>query len=140
MENNINAKERARRRGLAEQARALITQTLPIEDTDESSLMLGYHDFYLQIAFSDLHPLLMLYLARALNRPSTVKDIQLVNKLNLSSVLGCHAINAEAGCYSYRAAHWLDAELTQARFWEILSRSAEEARRAYAQLLSDRRT
>jgi len=134
MDTNINSKERARRRELASQARTLITQTLPIEDADESSLMLGYGGFYLQIAFSELHPLMALYLARALNRPGAAKDMRLINELNLHSVLGSHAVNAEAGCYSYRAAHWLDAELTKPRLLEILERSAEEAGRAYAKL------
>ena len=134
MDTNINSKERARRRELAGQTRILITQTLPIEDADESSLMLDYGGFYLQITFSELHPLMALYLARALNRPGTAKDVRLINELNLHGVLGSHAVNTEAGCYSYRAAHWLDAELTKPRLLEILERSAEEARRAYARL------
>ena len=131
MGHTINTKERTRRRELADQARITVTQTLPIEDADESSLTLGYNGFYLQIAFSELHPLIMLYLARALNRPGTRKDAQLANELNLKSVLGSHAVNTEAGCYSYRAVHWLDTELTSPRFLEILERSAEEAGRAY---------
>ena len=132
MINTINSKERSRRRDLAGRARSLIVQTLPVEDADESSLMLGYGGFFLQIAFSELHPLMALYLARALTRPVTTKDVRIVNDLNLKSVLGGHAINTEAGCYSYRAVHWLDAELTKSRFVEILERSAEEAGRAYA--------
>ena len=135
MENSINTKERARRRELAHQARALIAQTLPIEDADESSVMLGYGGFYLQIAFSELHPLMAIYLARALARQSTAKDVRLINELNLKGVLGSHALNPEAGCYSYRAVHWLDTELTKARFLEMLERDAGEAGRAYARLV-----
>jgi hypothetical protein len=155
MENTITKQERTRRRELAAQAHLLITQTMPIEDADESSLMLCYNSFYLQIAFSELHPLMLIYLARALNRPGTRRDTQLVNDMNLKSVLGSHAVNpgspslsrktawggsAEAGCYSFRAAHWLDVSLEEGRFAEILSRCAEEAARAYAQLTSDRRS
>lgn len=135
MDNMINTKERTRRRELAGQARALVSQTLPIEDADESSLTLGYNGFYLQIAFSELHPLMMIYLARALNRSGTVKDMRLMNDLNLKSVLGSHAVNTEAGCYSYRAVHWLDAELTKHRFLEMLERSFDESARAYHQLV-----
>lgn len=135
MENTISTKERARRCELAGQARSLITHTLPIEDADESSVMLGYGGFYLQIAFSELHPLMVFYLARALSKPCTRKDTQIINELNLKSVLGSHAINTEAGCYSYRTVHWIDTELTKARFLEILERGAEEAGRAYVQLI-----
>jgi len=134
MEKLIHTNERARRRELASQTRTMITRTLPVEDADESSITLGYNDFYLQIAFTELHPLMVVYLARALNRSGTRKDAQLANDLNLKSVLGSHAVNAEAGCYSFRAAHWLDAELTKERFLEILERDAEEAGRAYHKL------
>ena len=134
MEEMLTGHERVRRRNLAEQARALAAQALPVEDSDESSLMLGYKGFYLQIAFSELHPLMVFYLARALDRPVGQKDYSTVNELNLKSVLGSHALNADAGCYSYRAAHWIDTDLTKERFLEILERSAEEAGRAYHQL------
>ncbi len=134
MENNIGAKERAHRQTLAGKARGLISQTLKVEDSDESSLMISYSGFYLQIAFSELHPLLVFYMARPLNRQGTQKDIRVANELNLKSVLGSHAVNTEAGCYSYRTVHWLDAELTESRFMEILERGAGEAERAYAQL------
>ena len=134
MTSTINAKERARRSELIDKARLPITQTLPVEDTDESSLMLGYGGFYLQIAFSEAHPLMVFYLARALNRPGNVKDIRRINELNLKSVLGSHAVNMDAGCYSYRAAHWLEAEMTTPRFLEMLERHVHEAERAYSQV------
>ena len=55
-------------------------------------------------------------------------------ELNLHSVLGSHAINEDVGCYSYRATHWLDTELTPERFFEILSRCVDEADRGYFNL------
>ena len=134
MSNTINSKERARRRELTGQARSLITRTLPIEDADESSLMLGHNGFYLQIAFSELHPLMVICMACPLNGPGVVKDLRIINILNLKCVLGSHAVNMEAGCYSFRAALWLDTELTRSRFLEILDRCTEEAVRAFAQL------
>jgi hypothetical protein len=134
MDYAINKQERVRRRALAGQARSLVSQTLPIEDADESSLVLGYDGFRLQIAFSELHPLMVLCLARVLGRPGNRKDSLVVNELNLKSVLGSHAVNTEAGCYFFRTAHWLDAELTKPRFLEILARGAEEAGRAYRRL------
>ncbi|MDR1537190.1 MAG: hypothetical protein LBU32_04195 [Clostridiales bacterium] len=74
---------------------------------------------------------MLFYLARVLDRLGNRKDSWIVNELNLKSVLGSHAVNTEAGCHSYRAAHWLDAELTKSRFMEILERNAEESGRAY---------
>ena len=134
MESTINTQERVRRRELAEQARGVITRTLSIDDADDCSLMSGYNGFYLQIVFSELHPLMVFYLARSLNRPIRGNDSRAINDLNLKAVLGSHAINAEMGCYSFRSAHWLDSELTMERFLEMLERGSEEASRAYSQL------
>ena len=135
MGESLSKQEQLRRKELSEQARSTIIKTLPVEDEDESSLMLGYEGFYLQIAFSALHPLMVLYLARSLNRPSTQRDRKLINEMNLRGVPGSYAINDDVGCYSYRAACWLDTELSRARFLEILGRLTEEAARGYHQLL-----
>lgn len=134
MDDCLSRQEQKRRKQLSDQARATIVRTLSAEDADDSCVMLGYGGFYLQIAFSPLNPLMVFYLAHGLDRPSTGKDRQLVNELNLKSVLGSHALNDEVGCYSYRAAHWLDCELTAERFLEMLERCTEEAKRAYSQL------
>ncbi len=134
MDNSINTKERAHRQALAGKARELIAKTMNVEDSDDSTLAMSFDCFYLHIAFSELHPLIVFYLARPLNRQGTQKDIQVVNELNLRSVLGSHAVNTEAGCYSYRTVHWLDTELTENRFMEILARGAGEAKRAYANI------
>jgi len=131
---DLTLQEQERRKSLSAHARNLAMQVLPVEDSNESSLMLEYRGYFLQISFSQLHPLMVFYLARGQDRPSTQKDRRLVNDLNLKSVLGSHAINDEMGCYSYRVAHWLDTELTQTRFLEMLERCAEEAKRAYNQL------
>jgi len=130
----INAKERARRKALAGQAHTQVARILPVEDADESSLMLGYGGFFLQITFSELHPLIAICLARSLNRPCTAKDMRHVNDFNLITAFGNHSVNTEAGCYSYKTAHWLDTELTEERFMEILSRSVDIAGRVYAKL------
>ena len=96
---------------------------------------LNVNYLYLQIAFSELHPLMVFYLAKSLEQPGSRKVSRLINEINLNSVLGSHAVNAEAGCYSYRTAHWLDTELTRYRFFEMLERSAYEAGWAYSQLI-----
>lgn len=136
MDDRLSRQEQARRKKLSDQARATIVRTLTVEDEDEYSLMLGYDGFYLQVAFSSFHPLMVFYLARGLDRPSTQNDKKIINELNLKSVLGSHALNDEVGCYSYRSAHWLDAELSEDRFLEILGRCTEEAMRAYSRFKS----
>lgn len=136
MDDHLSHHEQERRRNLSDQVRATVVRTLPVEDADDASVMLGYNGFYLQIAFSPLHPLMVFYLARGMERTSTQKDRRLVNDLNLKCVLGSHALNDEVGCYSYRATHWLESELSEPRFLEILGRCAEEAMRGYGQLMA----
>lgn len=131
---DLSAAERKRRKDIAQHTRNMILTQLQIEDQDETSLMTGYRDYYLQVSFSEFHPLMVFCLAKALHDPSSSRQRQLTNDLNLRSILGSHAINDDAGCYSYRAAHWLDVEMDADRFFEILNRCVDEADRGYLKL------
>lgn len=132
----LSLSEQQRRHEIAEHTRKMILSQLSVEDQDETSLMADYRNYYLQISFSDLHPLMVFCLAKALKKPSTPRQRQMTNELNLRSILGSHAINDEVGCYSYRATQWLDAELDASRFFEILDRCVDEADRGYGKLVA----
>jgi len=132
---DISFQEQARRRAVAAHARRLILDNLTVQDSDETSLLLHHEGFFMHISFSELHPLMVLHLARGLGeKPGTPKQKALMNSLNLKSVLGSHAINGQMGCYTYRASQWLETEITLSRFNEILGRCTEEALRGYALL------
>ena len=120
--------EQDRRKQIANDTRRMIRNSLQVEDEDETSLTAQYNDYYMQISFSPLHPLLVICFARAMNFSGDWKKL---NQLNLSSVLGSHVFNADVGGYSYRATLWLDKVLTPERFFEILNRCMEEAARGY---------
>ena len=129
----LSTEEKQLRRRIAENVRAMIKENLNIQDEDGSSLVADYCGYYLQISFSDVHPLMMLCLAKELAGIDTEKKNK-VNDLNLNSILGSHAINDEVGCYSYRATQWLDLAISPARFFEILDRCVDEAARGYRML------
>lgn len=131
---DLSQKEQHRRKEIAEHTRQMLLAELPIDSQDETSIMGRYRDYYLQISFSELHPLMVVCLAKALTHPGTAKQCRIANDLNLRSVLGSHAINDEVGCYSYRATHWLDTELDAKRFYEILDRCVDEADRGFYKL------
>lgn len=131
---NLSQKEQHRRKEIVEHTRQMLLTELPIDSQDETSIMGRYRDYYLQISFSELHPLMVVCLAKALTQPGTAKQCRIANDLNLRSVLGSHAINDEVGCYSYRATHWLDTELDAKRFYEILDRCVDEADRGFYKL------
>jgi len=131
----ISSQEQARRKAIAIHARRLLLNNLVVQDADETSLLLHHEDFFLHISFSFLHPLMVIHLARGLGeKVGTTKQKALLNELNLKSVLGSHAINGQMGCYTYRAAQWLETEITLPRFNEILGRCTEEAQRGFATL------
>lgn len=131
---DLTAAEQKRRRELVLHTREMIFSQLPVEEQNEYSVMTVYRNYYLQISFSMLHPLMVFSLAKALQHPSSVKQRQMTNELNLKSILGSHAINDEVGCYAYRATHWLETELDAPRFFEILDRCVDEANRGYLEL------
>ena len=128
----LNVEEQKRRKKISENTRKMIQSRLTIEEQDETSVMTGYRNYYLQISFSDLHPLMVFCLAKKLNHTGGLKQLDTLNSLNLKSVLGSHSINKDVGCYSYRATHWLDNERGVSRFFEILDRCIDEADRGYA--------
>jgi len=130
----LSQEEQKKRSQITEHTRRMILSQLPIESQDDISLMAEYRGYYLQVSFSRLHPLMVFCLARELKESGTPKQYPLINELNLQSILGTHTINGETGCYSYRAAHWLEMELNGSRFLEILNRCADEADRGFYKL------
>lgn len=123
-----------RRKQLAEQAMELIKTFLPCESEEPYCIVASYKGFFLQVTISDVHPLIVFCFVRAIPENSEFR-LEKANETNLSCILGCHCINQEAGCYTYRTTTWLDNELSRARLVEILDRSIEEADRGYINLL-----
>ncbi|MCI9193835.1 MAG: hypothetical protein HFE92_10710 [Acutalibacter muris] len=113
----------------------MLREALPVEYEDSTSLSANLSGWYLQISFSLLHPLMVICLARAIPIPASVAQFLTTNEVNLHSILGCHTINSDTHCYAYRAAQWLDTELTRERFGEILHRCIGEAERGYEKIL-----
>lgn len=127
--------EIVRRKRLSANTRKLVCNLLDVVAEDETSIMTIYRDFYLQISFSELHPLMVFCLAKQIDcKTSTL--IMRSNEVNQRSVLGSHFVNENIGCYNYRATHWLETEMNQVRFFEILDRCVDEAYRGYHQLAS----
>lgn len=129
----MSREEMLRRKKLAENTRKMICGILEIVSQDETSIMTTYRDFFLQISFSELHPLMVFGLAKPIENPKDDIAIR-SNWVNLTSVLGSHLVNEYYGCYHYRATHWLDTELTKTRFLEILNRCVDEASRGYQKI------
>ena len=59
----LSIEETRRRKTLSDEARNMVKQSLAIEEEDDAGLMMMFEDFYLQISFSELHPLMVIYLA-----------------------------------------------------------------------------
>ena len=133
---NENQSERSCKeyRELAVQARTLIIETLPVEESDEFSVMLGYQGFFMQIVFSNVYPLIILNMARQLNHAPGKGDARIIYILNMNDLLGSHTVNPESRIYLYRTVRHLDKGFSKKRLLEILEYSAGEANQAYNQL------
>lgn len=90
--------ELVRRKELSDNTRKMIYSLLDVAAEDETSLMTTYRDFYLQISFSELHPLMVFYLARPLDGEKAMLADR-SNEMNLRSVLGSHSVNENFSCY-----------------------------------------
>lgn len=83
--------EQQRRKQIVSETRTMIYAHLQVQEDDGASLLTSYSGYYLQISFSEIHPLMVLCLARAMPNPSSGKQRQMTNELNLQSILGSHA-------------------------------------------------
>lgn len=131
----LSKEEIVRRWALSNDTRKMICGVLEIEEQDETSIMTTYRNFYLQISFSVSHPLMAFLLIRGIEDYEgsiTSKS----NLANLASVFGSHSFNESYRCYQYRATHWLDTEITQTRFFEILDSCVDEAIAGYKKIAS----
>lgn len=134
-QHDLTPEEMARRKRIAEDTRKMICGTMEIMSQDETSLMTTYRDFFLQISFSELHPLMVFCIARPID-PTKESTASRSNKVNLTSILGSHCVNEYYNCYHFRATHWLDNALERGRFLEILNRCVDEAARGYQKIAS----
>lgn len=121
------------RQKLIQQAKTTICKCIPIETQDEDSYMTTYSDFFIQISFSEIHPLIMLYFVRRISKIQ-LGMLERVNKMNFAAVLGTHCVNDNADCYTFRAVIWLDTDLSAKRFLEIFNRCVEEAINGFLEL------
>lgn len=131
----LSREEILRRKKLSENTRKMICDILEIKSQDETSIEAAYEGFDLKILFSELHPLMVFCLEKPLEEIKRTISSK-TNFVNLTSVLGSHCVNEYFGKYQYRATHWLDTEITQTRFLEILGRCVIEASRGYQKLAS----
>ena len=58
--------EKNRRKNISAHTRKMVMSQLRIDDQDETSLMTDYRDYYLQISFSELHPLMVFCVAKGM--------------------------------------------------------------------------
>ena len=123
-----------RRRTLTDNTRDMIIREMTIRDAEADCVITSYRDFFLQISFSEVHPLMVFSLAKPIKN-SDLSMIDVCNEMNMNSVLGTHALNDQASCYHYRATHWLECEISKERFFEILDRCVDEAVKGYFRLI-----
>ena len=124
-----------RRRTLTDNTRDMIIREMTIREAEADCVITSYRDFFLQISFSEVHPLMVFSLAKPI-RNSDLSMIDVCNEMNMNSVLGTHALNDQASCYHYRATHWLECEIDGNRFFEILDRCVDEAVKGYYRLVA----
>ena len=131
---DLSSDELLYRQVLVKKAKAMILSQLKLDEEENNTLSGFYKDFYVQISFSELHPLMVLTLAKPFYRQNNIWQLRILSQLNLNSVLGCHVVNENVGCYSFRTTQWLYAELRSECFLELLGRCLEDAAKAFETL------
>ena len=120
----------ARNTFLISRMKRMIASQIRVEEEPDGSLTGFYMDFFLQICFSPLHPLMILALSKPFYLPLNINLYRALNRVNLHSILGSHTVSDEVGCYSFRLTQWLLSPLTEQQFQQMLDRSVSEAQKA----------
>lgn len=131
----LSNEEILRRKDLSGRIRKMVSESIEIMEQEENFIKSKYKGFALKVIFSDLHPLMVFCLEKPISDVGKAISKR-TNLVNLISVLGSHCINEYDGLYQYRATHWIDTEMTKARFLEILDRCVIEASRGYRKIAS----
>lgn len=126
--------ESIRRRELVRKATGIIKETLGITEWNRNEFFLPYDGYWLQIDFSDAHPFMVICFSKPLDDVDVFLAKDVLNNLNLGSVLGCHVVTDKMGSYSFRVTQWLNEVFTAEQFTEILNRSLIEAKVGYEQV------
>lgn len=115
----------------------MIAALIHVEEEEDGSLTGFYMDFFLQVSFSPLHPLMILSLSKPFYLPLNINLYRALNRVNLHCVLGSHTVSDEVGCYSFRLTHWILSSLTEQQFQQMLERSLSEAQKGFSALCPD---
>lgn len=127
----------AQNRERIRKARNLIPRLIRMEPEDDGALSGFYHGYYLQVNFSEVHPLMVFSLVKPYYLPLHINMFRTLNRANLQCILGSHIINGDVGCYSFRLTQWLFSDLTEEQFLQLLDRSLAAAEQGFAELLPE---
>ena len=74
----VDKEEMAKRRSRVVRARKMIAELFCLETLDEDTFMTEYQDFFVQISFSEIHPLIVIYFVRKIPKIN-LRMLSLIN-------------------------------------------------------------
>lgn len=118
-------------KGIVDSTKVMLKQTAVIVGENENSMLLQFRDYIVEMYFSEMHPLVVIRLIKAINFQTGFEEMKIINKLNNESLYGSHNVDNEKRYYVFKATQWLDVPLTSKMFYEMLNQYDEEAQKFF---------
>lgn len=106
---------------IVETSKSVLRQTAVVLGENETTMVLQFRDYLVEVFFSEMHPLVVIKLVKIIDFQTDIDDYLIINKLNNDSIYGLHSFDIEKKRYCFKATQWLDSALSSKMFYEMLN-------------------
>lgn len=114
---------------IVESSKSVLRQTAVVIGENETTMVLQFRDYLVEVFFSEFHPLVVIKLVKIIDFQSDIDDYLIINKLNNDSIYGVHIFDAEKKRYCFKATQWLENTLSSKMFYEMLNQYDAEVQK-----------
>lgn len=106
---------------IVESSKSMLRQTADILGENETTMIVRFRDYLVEVFFSEMHPLIVIKLVKIIDFQTDIDDYLIINKLNNESIYGMHSFDIEKKRYCFKATQWLENTLSSKMFYEMLN-------------------
>lgn len=123
-------------KSIVEDNKLMLRCSADIIGENDSKMVLKFRDYFVEVYFSNIHPLMVIRLVKFIDIPDCYDVLKIANDLNKDCLYGfhCYDYDVEKKRYYFQTVQWLDCVLSYASFFERLEIYAREAEKFLTQL------
>lgn len=112
---------------IIEANKTMLRQTVKVIGEDDNKMIIGFRDFFVEIFFSSMHPLMVIRFVKFLEVDVDFEGFIVANNMNKDCIYGSHSFDREKRRYYFQATQWLDGVLSSKLLYDMFKRYDAEA-------------